>query len=525
MHPRLAPVLVPLALIGGLLAGGTAPAGATTPKPEPVRLSASSVPEDAPVGSVIGRLSAGRGASDFRLVDGRGSRDNGLVGIAGRRLLVAEPLDHETARVLRVRVRATTDEGHKRVGRLRIAVRDVADQAPSDLDVSASSVAENEPAGTVVGTLGAVGATSFTLLPGAGDDGAFAVSGDQLRTARPLDHEERAAYVVRVQARSASGATTERDLTITVSDANDAPTAVLLAPEPVNELTAPVLAGRLSAVDQDAGDTFTYALVGGTDARDNDSFEIRGDELWVVEPLDHEARAVSIRVRATDAAGATYDQVMTVDVRDRNEAPYGLSVSPPSVPENAPSGTRVGQVSAVDPDGDALTYELVGRAPCRACRVPVGPFELSPTGELTTTRTFDHESTPSFTVRVRATDRFGSSTEADLTVEVTNVNEAPTGLTRTNTRYAYWDDVTGYVFDTVVATDPDGDELTYSLVEPSSQLAVAADGAMTLVARGTYGLRQLQVRATDPGGLSTTATITVQVMPYSCGEPRRPGRC
>lgn len=48
---------------------------------------------------------------------------------------------------------------------------------------------------------------------------------------------------------------------------------------------------------------------------------------------------------------------------------------------------------------------------------------------------------------------------------------------------------------------------------------------MTLVARGTYGLRQLQVRATDPGGLSTTATITVQVMPYSCGEPRRPGRC
>ena len=65
------------------------------------------------------------------------------------------------------------------------------------------------------------------------------------------------------------------------------------------------MVGTLSAVDPDAGDTHTFALVTGTGGSDNASFSISGSSLRTAAVLDHEATPTSsIRVRATDVAAA-----------------------------------------------------------------------------------------------------------------------------------------------------------------------------------------------------------------------------
>ena len=105
--------------------------------------------------------------------------------------------------------------------------------APTDLTLAPSTVAENQPVGTTVGTLTAVdpdpGDThTFTLVAGTGsaDNGAFTIVGSALRTAVSLDFEATPTRSVRVKATDSGGLFVEKQLTVTVTDADDPPVAV-----------------------------------------------------------------------------------------------------------------------------------------------------------------------------------------------------------------------------------------------------------------------------------------------------------
>jgi methionine-rich copper-binding protein CopC len=89
----------------------------------------------------------------------------------------------------------------------------------------------------------------------------------------------------------------------------------------------------LSTTDADPGDTFTYRLVGGTGSTDNASFSIVGSSLRAGVAFDHEAKSsYSIRIRTTDAAGAVYEEAVTIMVNDVTEVPSNHTPSGPSVP-------------------------------------------------------------------------------------------------------------------------------------------------------------------------------------------------
>lgn len=104
------------------------------------------------------------------------------------------------------------------------------DDPPSDLLLSDASVAENQPARTVVGLLRTIDPDpndSFTyrLVAGTGsdDNGAFWITGDQLRTRQPLDKETQSSYSVRIRTTDFTGHSLERIFRLTVEDVNDAP--------------------------------------------------------------------------------------------------------------------------------------------------------------------------------------------------------------------------------------------------------------------------------------------------------------
>ena len=126
-----------------------------------------------------------------------------------------------------------------------IGVADVADRVrhscedvdqnhqPTDISLAPTSVAENQPAGTVVGTFSTTDvdageAHTYSLVPGAGsdDNALFTTSGSTLRTAALLDHETHPTRTVRVRSTDAGGLTVEKAFTITVTDVDDPPVAV-----------------------------------------------------------------------------------------------------------------------------------------------------------------------------------------------------------------------------------------------------------------------------------------------------------
>lgn len=223
---------------------------------------------------------------------------------------------------------------------------DAAHGAPTDLALRTASVAENLPVGSLVGTFSSTdpdpGDTfTYALVTGAGDtdNGSFTVGGDELRTAAVLDHEAKSSYAIRVRSTDAAGNVLDKALTVTVLDVNEPPTAVTLSASSVPENQPPgTTVGTLGALDPDAGQTHTFAVVsdgcGGTYADGSAGFTVSGSALVTRAPLDFETRSsYSVCVRVTDSGtpAQSFDALLTVTVGDVKEgAPGGVSPTPPA---------------------------------------------------------------------------------------------------------------------------------------------------------------------------------------------------
>lgn len=110
----------------------------------------------------------------------------------------------------------------------------VVNQGPTDVTLVPSSVAENQPAGTVVGTFITTDPddTVFTyeLVTGDGDtdNASFAIVNGQLTTAAVFDFESQSSYTVWVRATDTTNQSVERALTITVLDVDEIPPTVTI---------------------------------------------------------------------------------------------------------------------------------------------------------------------------------------------------------------------------------------------------------------------------------------------------------
>jgi gliding motility-associated-like protein len=301
--------------------------------PTNISASASSVAENAASGTTVATFSAtDADAGDtftYTLVSGTGDTDNASFAITGSTLSTAAVFDFETKSSYSIRVRVTDAGGLSFEKVFTIGVTDVND-APTNISASASSVAENAASGTTVATLSTTDADAgdtftYTLVSGAGgtDNASFAITGSTLTTAAVFDFETKSSYSVRVRVTDAGGLSFEKEFTITVTNVNEAPTALALSNTSVLENAASgTTVGTLAGTDADAGDTHTYTLVAGTGSTDNASFTITGTTLSTAAVFNFEAKnSYAIRVRVTDAGGLSFERAFTITVTDVNEAP------------------------------------------------------------------------------------------------------------------------------------------------------------------------------------------------------------
>jgi large repetitive protein len=280
--------------------------------------------------------------------------------------------------------------------------------------------------------------------------------------------------------------------------------------------------GTVTATDPDPGQTLTFSLTGGNTGG---AFAINAStgQLTVANSaaLDFETTPTfSLTVQALDNGSPPLagTGTVTVNLTDVNEPPV-VTPATFTIPENSPNGTSVGTVTATDPDaGQTKTFSITAGN-------TGGAFTINAsTGQITvaTSAAVNFETNPTFSLTVQVMDNGAPplSGTATITVNLTDVNEAPVVNPATFTLPE--NSPNGTTVGTVTATDPDaGQTKTFSITAGNTggafainastgQLTVANSAALDFETTPTFGLT---VQVTDNGvpPLSGTATITVNL--------------
>ena len=249
----------------------------------------------------------------------------------------------------------------------------------------------------------------------------------------PAASDDSNTYVVTVQASDGGdGTTTMEPVTIEVTNVEEPGTLTLSTLQP--QVGMPITA-TLTDPDNIGADNLTGMITDDVTWQwYRGSTEIVGATTSSYTPTTGDVGSV---LRAT----AMYDDGEDDDKTAQEDSAYAVRAAPASnvpptfptpsgqedtnqtreVAENTPAGANLGDTVTAT-DTDVLTYSLGG--------VDAASFSIDrATGQLTTKAALDYEDTNNpnheFEVMVTATDPFGTPATAEVTIMVTDVNEAP----------------------------------------------------------------------------------------------------
>ena len=355
---------------------------------------------------------------------------------------------------------------------VNISVRDV-NEAPSVSAEIQDSYAEDLSVGSVL-----VGVTISDpenqevtySISGEGSDKFSIDEAGNITLAESFDFEAKASYTLTVTATDGE-LSSETEVLINVGDINEAPSlSSTLALTSFSEDSAiGTIIATSSATDPESN-TITYSLTGSG----SEYFNV--DENGIVtlkDALDFETSTnYEITLVASDGE-LTSTSVITFDISDVDEAPsLSSTLKSESFEESIAVGTALASISSIDPESQTITYSLSGTGSEN--------FEIDSEGNITSKVAFDYETETSYTFNVTASDGTNSTT-SPLTITLSDVNESPDVTIRLQGNEFAENITTGSTIATISYTDPESDELTYTLSGTGSdQFSIDDQGVITL---------------------------------------------
>jgi VCBS repeat-containing protein len=244
-------------------------------------------------------------------------------------------------------------------------------QPPSGIALLGNAVAENQAAGTTVGSFTTTDPDSgetFTYAlvagEGSGDNASFEIVGNELRTKRVFNFEVQSTYTIRVRSSDSGGLSTEASFLITVVNVNDAPVANSDTATTPEDIAA---SGTLAGSDAD-GDTLTFAIATGPSHGALTSFNA-ATGAYTYTPNANYHGTDSFTFTANDGAVDSAEATIEITITSVNDAP---SLDPSASPTfgtmaedtkaNNIAGVLVSSLlagAAADGDGDALGIAVV----------------------------------------------------------------------------------------------------------------------------------------------------------------------
>ena len=350
-----------------------------------------------------------------------------------------------------------------------------------------------------------------------------------------LDYEAEPTVDVTVTVTDDLDATAEQTVTITVNNANDPPEAPVVTPAASNFVvqenddSGPNLAD-ISSEDPE-GDRITFQV-------DNQDFEIEviGSAVLLKlkdgVALDREATVdgtITINITATDPSGAVSEPTpVVITVEDVNEAP-SLSVMDGVHPDDGPAVSTIdenstGPVAAVlfsDPeqalDKDDITLDDDRFSIQEDSAGGLWLFLDEPV---------DADSEPSVTVELEVIDGTLPAVSAEVTLTITDVNEAPTievtegtRLDGERARAAIRENDTGPVGLITIGDsedDLDATDITLSNTRFATETDSAGDIWLVLDEAANYetdgGTLSVTLTVTDSGGLTAVVEFNLSIV-------------
>jgi len=388
--------------------------------------------------------------------------------------------------------------------------------APTAISLDATIVAENAP-GVLVGHLtttdsDADDTATYTVI---GDE-RFAVEGDRLRLAATtaLDFESLpdGSIEVEIETRDRDGATLRETFAIAVTDANDAPHLVgSLLPQRAST-GQPFVLPLDTALwrDPDIDDVLTLAVrePGGGALPTWLTFDARTNGLSGIPPAGA-LGVLQLEATVSDQGGLSGTPLaLSIDIVDGNSAPTAIALEAATVAENAP-GATIGRLTASDPDGgDSASFAVSDP------RFAIDGEEL----RLASGRSLDFETTPRLDVQIVATDSGGANRRETFTIDVTDVNETPTGIALEASVVAENDP--GAMIGRLSSTDPDANDppeaATYAVIGDErfavegDRLRLAATTALDFESL-PGGSIEVEIETRDRDGATLRETFAIDV--------------
>ncbi|MFT4415386.1 Ig-like domain-containing protein [Fredinandcohnia humi] len=303
----------------------------------------------------------------------------------------------------------------------------------------------------------------------------------------------------------------QHQVTVTTSDVNGnnaIATAIFSVNTPGNKIpTVPpvyteetvkntAVGGVVVGSDED-DDPLTYNK--GLGPR-NGSVVVSSEGTWIYTPNTGYTGTDTFTVLVSDGKGGTVTTTISIEVKEPiNQVPI---IAAQDLEKTTLKNTPVSDaVVATDGDGDALTFTK-GTDPSN------GTVVVNGDGTWTYTPSTDYTGTDGFTIVV--SDGKGGTATATVTIQVNEPsNQAPT-IGDQDLQTEKNKPVNGKV----VATDADGDALTFTKeTDPSNgTVVVNGDGTWTYTPNNGYtGTDSFTVTVSDGKGGTATATITIQV--------------
>ena len=409
-----------------------------------------------------------------------------------------------------------TDDGGTTVDTAIVTV-DINDVSPSISDQT-FSVAENAANGTAVDTVvldfGDDNSINFSI-----DEGnpgiAFAIdsfTGEiTVNNTTAIDFEASTSFDLAVSVADDTGNSSSAIITINISDVEPA-----ISDQSFSVAENASNGTSVGTVALDAGDhnSVGYSISGGNTGS---AFAINNStgQITVADTtaIDFEAAtSFALTVVVSDDGGTTTDSAtVTVNINDIEPVIDDQSFN---VLENQPNGTSVGTVALKPGDSNSIAFSITDGNTGTAFAIN------SSTGEITIANTsaIDFETGSTFSLTVEVTDDGGTTTDnATVTVNILDANDIPTispqffnvdenspATTPVGTVLANDADTPGSLTFAITAGDPTG----LFIINGSTGAITVAKAELDHEAIDFF---DLTVEVTDPGLLSASATITVNI--------------
>ena len=360
--------------------------------------------------------------------------------------------DFETKNSYTITITATDNVGNTSAQNITISITDIDEIAPLFTSSATPSVKENNTEVVTVTTDEPV-----TLSLGGTDASSFQFFGDTLFFIGSPDFEtDPHSYTIDVTATDTAGNTSTQNITVTLVNTND--NAPVLGSIDntyyIPEGTTQIVTVPVSDVD---GDTITFDFQ-DTNTSIFNCNTVTG-EVSLVTPLDYEvvgSTSYTVKVVASDGLHLSSYRFFYVITTDVQGAPVITSPSSITIAENS---TDLFTVTAHDDENDVMTYAIGSGGDSALFSIDSSSGVLT----LNTPKDFEDGTSNTLTVNLIVSDTTGLETPQTVTVNISDVNEAPQ-LTLSSTSLSLAEEQVTPTILTATANDVDlNSSLTFTI--------------------------------------------------------------